>query len=154
MQFRDLKTQYQRLKPEIDAAMIEVATNCNFISGNQVTELETQLAEYVGVKHCITCANGTDALSLAVMALECKENDVVFVPDFTFFSSGEIVSFAGAVPVFVDVKADTYNVDPIALEKQIIKVIETENLTPKAIVAVDLFGLPAEFEEIRKIADK
>ena len=154
MQFRDLKKQYQRLKPEIDAAMIEVATNCNFISGKQVIELETQLAEYVGVKHCVTCANGTDALNLAVMALECKENDVVFVPDFTFFSSGEIVSFAGAVPVFVDVKANTYNIDPIALEKQIIKVIETENLTPKAIVAVDLFGLPAEFEEIREIADK
>ena len=154
MQFRDLKTQYQKLKPEIDAAMIEVATNCNFISGNQVAELETQLAEYVGVKHCVTCANGTDALSLAVMALGCKADDVVFVPDFTFFSSGEIVSFAGAVPVFVDVKADTYNIDPAALEKQIIKVIEMEGLSPKAVVAVDLFGLPAEFEELREIADK
>ena len=154
MQFRDLKAQYHKLKPEIDAAMIEVATNCNFISGKQVEELETQLAEYVGVKHCITCANGTDALSLAVMALGCTGNDVVFVPDFTFFSSGEVVSFAGAVPVFVDVKPDTYNIDPVALEKQIIKVVEIEKLTPKAIVAVDLFGLPAEFEEIRKIADK
>ncbi|MGM9987351.1 MAG: DegT/DnrJ/EryC1/StrS family aminotransferase [Bacillaceae bacterium] len=154
MQFRDLKTQYQKLKSEIDEAMIEVATNCNFISGNQVKELETQMLEYVGVKHCITCANGTDALSLAVMALGCTDNDVVFVPDFTFFSSGEIVSFAGAVPVFVDVKADTYNMDPVALEEQIIKVTETANLKPKAIVAVDLFGLPAEFREIRKIADK
>ncbi len=154
MQFRDLKTQYMRLKPEIDAAMIEVATDCNFISGRQVTELETELAEYTGVKHCITCANGTDALSLAVMALGCTAGDAVFVPDFTFFSSGEIVSFAGAVPVFVDVKPDTYNLDPVALEKQIARVKESGRLTPKAIVAVDLFGLPAQFDEIRKIADK
>ncbi len=154
MQFRDLKTQYRRLKPEIDAAMIEVATDCNFISGRQVAELETELAEYTGVKHCITCANGTDALSLAVMALGCTAGDAVFVPDFTFFSSGEIVSFAGAVPVFADVKPDTYNLDPVALETQIARVKESGRLIPKAIVAVDLFGLPAQFDEIRKIADR
>ena len=99
MQFRDLKQQYQVLKKDIDAAMIEVATNCNFINGQQVKDLEKKLAEYVGVKHCITCGNGTDALTMAMMAWGFKEGDAVFVPDFTFFSSGEIVSHAGAAPV-------------------------------------------------------
>ena len=154
MQFRDLKTQYQKLKPEIDSAILEVVTNCNFISGKQVTELEHELAEYVGVRHCVSCGNGTDALSLAVMALGIGRNDAVFVPDFTFFSSGEIVPFVGAVPVFVDVKADTYNMDPNALEEQIKQVIKDGRLTPKAIIAVDLFGLPANFVEISSIAKK
>ena len=154
MQFRDLKTQYQKLKPEIDKAMVEVASNCNFISGTQVAELEEQLAEYVGVKHCISCANGTDALSLAVMALGIGEGDAVFVPDFTFFSSGEIVSFAGATPVFVDVKKDTYNIDVACLESQIKAVKEDGRLKPKAVVAVDLFGLPADFKALRDICDK
>ena len=92
MQFRDLKQQYRVLKEDIDAAMIEVAANCNFINGQQVKDLEQELAEYVGAKHCITCGNGTDALTMAMMAWGIKEGDAVFVPDFTFFSSGEIFS--------------------------------------------------------------
>ena len=115
MQFRDLKQQYQVLKKDIDAAMIEVATNCNFINGQQVKDLEKNLAEYVGVKHCITCGNGTDALTMAMMAWGFKEGDAVFVPDFTFFSSGEIVSHAGATPVFVDVDMDTFNISAESL---------------------------------------
>ena len=154
MQFRDLKTQYQVLKKDIDEAMVKVATDCNFISGAQVAQLEKELAEYVGVKHCITCANGTDALTIAMMAWDIKEGDAVFVPDFTFFSSGEIVSHAGATPVFVDVCKDTYNIDVNSLETAVEKVIAEGKLVPKAVVAVDLFGLPADFDAVRKVADK
>ena len=154
MQFRDLKQQYKVLKKDIDVAMIEVATNCNFINGQQVKDLEKELADYVGAKHCITCGNGTDALTMAMMAWGIKEGDAVFVPDFTFFSSGEIVSHAGATPIFVDVDIDTYNISEKSLEDAIKRVIAEGKLKPKAVVAVDLFGLPADFENIRKIADK
>lgn len=154
MQFRDLKEQYHTLKDDIDAAMIKVATDSNFISGQQVTELENELAEYVGVKHCITCANGTDALTMMMMAWDIKEGDAVFVPDFTFFASGEIVSFEGATPVFYDVRKDTFNADVISLEKAIQAVIEEGKLCPKAIIAVDLFGQPADYPEIERLAKK
>lgn len=154
MQFRDLKKQYQVLKKDIDPAMIQVATDCNFINGQQVKELERELADYVGVKHCITCANGTDALTMAMMAWDIKEGDAVFVPDFTFFSSGEIVAHAGATPVFVDVDLDTFNISEESLIVQIENVIKEGKLRPRAIVAVDLFGLPADFSALKKIADK
>lgn len=154
MQFRDLKKQYQVLKKDIDPAMIQVATDCNFINGQQVKELERELADYVGVKHCITCANGTDALTMAMMAWDIKEGDAVFVPDFTFFSSGEIVAHAGAAPVFVDVDLDTFNISEESLIVQIENVIKEGKLRPRAIVAVDLFGLPADFSALKKIADK
>lgn len=154
MQFRDLKQQYQVLKKDIDAAMIKVATDCNFISGTQVAELEKELAQYVGAKHCITCANGTDALSIAMMAWGIKEGDAVFVPDFTFFSSGEIVSHCGATPIFVDVDKDTFNICTDSLETAIKKVLEEGKLTPKVVVAVDLFGLSADFSKVKEVADK
>lgn len=154
MQFRDLKQQYQVLKKDIDAAMVEVATNCNFINGQQVKELEKELAEYVGVNHCVTCANGTDALTMAMMAWGIKEGDAVFVPDFTFFSSGEIVAHAGATPVFVDVDLDTFNISAEALESAVKEVLSDGKLQPKAVVAVDLFGLPADFAAVRNIAEK
>ncbi len=154
MQFRDLKQQYQVLKEDIDAAMVKVATDCNFISGAQVAELEKELAEYVGIKHCVTCANGTDALSIAMMVWGFGEGDAVFVPDFTFFSSGEIVSHCGATPVFVDVEKDTYNMSADSLERAIKKVVDDGKLKPRAIVAVDLFGLPADFSKLKPIAEK
>lgn len=154
MEFRDLKKQYRVLKKEIDAGMQEVIENTNFISGKQVTELEEKLASYVGTKHCISCANGTDALTLALMAWDIGPGDAVFVPDFTFFSSGEVVSFEGATPIFVDVREDTFNMDTVKLRKAIKKVVEEKKYTPKVIIAVDLFGQPAEYAEIRKIADE
>ena len=154
MQFRDLKYQYQVLKKNIDATMLKVASDCNFISGKQVKELEEELAGYVGAKHCISCANGTDALSLAMMAWGIKEGDAVFVPDFTFFSTGEIVSFAGATPVFVDVDLDTYNISIDSLEMKIKDTIKEGKLIPKAVIPVDLFGLPADYDSLRKIADQ
>ncbi len=154
VQFRDLKAQYNALKPDIDNAIQSVLNSSCFISGKPVTELETALAEYVGAKHCITCANGTDALSLAVMAWGIGNGDAVFVPDFTYFASGEIVAFAGATPVFVDVCKDTYNIDAAKLEQAVLTVINEGGLTPKAVVAVDLFGLPADYEKIRTVCDK
>ena len=154
MQFRDLKTQYQALQQDIDRAMLKVAEDGNFIGGTQVKQLEVELAEYVGVKHCITCANGTDALTLALIAWGVGEGDAVFVPDFTFFASAEVVSLVGAVPIFTDVKKETFNIDPCSLELQIQKVIDEGKFTPRVIIAVDLFGLPAEFDAINKIAQK
>ncbi len=154
MEFRDLKRQYQKLKPQIDAAISKVLEDTNFISGSQVTELEKALAEYVGRKHCIACGNGTDALTLALMALDVGKGDVVFVPDFTFFASGETPAFAGAVPVFVDVYEDTFNMDPASLENAILAVINAGKLVPKVIIPVDLFGQPAEYDKILAIAQK
>jgi len=154
MQFRDLKKQYEVLKKDIDQAMLEVAASGAFIMGKPVKELEQQLSEYVGVKHCVSCANGTEALTLALKAWGIKAGDAVFIPDFTFFASAEVVSLEGATPVFVDVDADSFNIDPLALEKAIEKTIKEDKLQPKVIITVDLFGLPADYPEIRKIADK
>lgn len=154
MQFRDLKKQYEVLKPEIDAAIADVIESSRFISGPQVKELEAQLAEYVGVKHCITCGNGTDAITLAMMAWGIGEGDAVFVPDFTFFSSGECPAIVGATPIFVDVDHRTFNLDPIKLEQAIQTILNEGEYTPKAVVAVDLFGLPADFPAIKEICKK
>lgn len=154
MQFRDLQKQYQVLKPRMDAAVGKVLTDANFISGAQVKALEKKLAEYVGVKHCITCANGTDALKLAEMACGIGKGHAVFVPDFTFFSTAETVAELGATNIFVDVDMDTFNICPKALEAAIGKVIAEGKLEPKAIVAVDLFGQPADYPALSAIAEK
>lgn len=154
MEFRDLKAQYDKYKNEIDSAIQEVINKTNFIGGKEVNTLERRLAEYVGVQHCITCANGTEAMTLIMMAWDIKEGDAVFIPDFTFFSTGEIVSFAGATPIFVDVDRYTFNIDTNKLEKAINKVIDEGELTPKLVIPVDLFGLPANHIEIEKIASK
>lgn len=152
MEFRDLGKQYAFMKEEIDKGIQDVLDSTRFIQGDQVKELENALAEYVGVKHCITCANGTDALQLALMAWNIGEKDAVFVPDFTFFSSGEVVAAVGATPVFVDVDTDTYNMSVDSLKQMIEKTVQEGKLIPRVIIAVDLFGQPAAYEEIRKIA--
>ena len=154
MQFRDLGKQYEVLKNDIDRAIASVIESNAFISGPQVNELEEKLADYVGVKHCITCANGTDALTLALMVWGIGKDDAVFVPDFTFFSSGECPAYAGATPVFVDVDERTYNIDSEKLEQAINKVIRDGIYKPKVVIAVDLFGLPAEYNKIRLVCDK
>lgn len=153
MEFRDLKKQYKILKDNIDDAIGEVISNATFIHGKKVIELEKRLADYVGVKHCVTCANGTDALQLALMAWGIGSGDYVLVPDFTFFSSGEVVSAVGATPVFVDVEWDSCNINPKSCE-HMIKKLDKKGIIPKAVIAVDLFGQPARYEEIRQIADK
>ena len=152
MQFRDLKKQYQVLKPRMDAAVTQVMSDCNFISGSQVKALERRLADYVGVKHCISCANGTDALELAERAYGIGPGDAVFVPDFTFFSSAETVADLGATPVFVDVDPVSFNLCPRALESALDRVRAQGKLRPRAVVAVDLFGLPADFPALERVA--
>ncbi|MEZ8859692.1 DegT/DnrJ/EryC1/StrS family aminotransferase [Vibrio sp. 10N.247.311.51] len=154
MQFIDLAAQYQHLKTKIDARIHKVLDHGHYIMGPEVFELEEQLAEYVGVKHAITCANGTDALTLAMMVLDIKEGDAVFCPTFTFFATAETIAFANATPVFVDSEESTFNICPVDLEKRIQQVIAEGKLVPKAIVSVDLFGLPANYVEIEAIAEK
>ncbi len=154
MEFRDLKTQYLKNKTAIDSAIQNVLLSSHFIGGEPVSQLEEKLADFVGVKHCITCANGTDALQLALMAWEIGEGDAVFVPDFTFFSTGEVVPWVQATPVFVDVDKDTFNLSPKSLEEAIQNVIQEGKIVPKVVIAVDLFGQPADYPEIRKITQK
>lgn len=154
MEFRDLKKQYSVLKNEIDMKIADVCASAHFISGAQVSELEKQLAEYVGVKHCISCANGTDAITLALKAWGIGKGDAVFVPDFTFFSSGECPAAEGAVSVFVDVDESSFNIDPDKLEAAVIQILSEGVYTPKAVVAVDLFGQPADYPRITKICQK
>ena len=153
MEFRDLKHQYIVLQKDIDKAISEAVASGAFIMGPQVHELEQQLADYVGVKHCLTCANGTDSLTLALKAWGIRPGDAVFVPDFTFFSSAEVVSLESATPIFVDVCEDTFNIDSEDLEQAIKQILEEGKLTPRVIIVVDLFGLPADYPRIRKIAD-
>lgn len=154
MQFRDLKKQYEVLKTEIDAGIQEVINNTSFILGQQVTELETKLAEYVGRKYCIGCANGTDALQLALMIWGIGPGDAVFTSDFTYFASAGAISILGATPILVDIDIDTFNISPESLEEAIKRVLAEGNLKPKAIIPVDLFGQPADYTKILTIAEK
>ena len=154
MQFRDLKTQYAVLKDEMDKAILDVVASSAYVMGPTIKEMEQAFAEYVGVKHCIACNSGTDALLLALMAWGVKPGDAVFVPSFTFFASAEVIANVGATPVFVDVDENTYNIDVADLERKIEQTVKAGKLMPKVIIAVDLFGLPADFKAVRKIADK
>lgn len=154
MQFRDLHRQYEILKSDIDYAIQKILTETNFISGYQVRKLERQLAIYAGTKNCITCGNGTDALTLALMVWKIGTGDAVFVPDFTFFASAEAPAYEGATPVFVDVEEDTFNMSPSSLEEAIIQVKKEGKLRPKVIITVDLFGQPADYSEIKRLAEK
>lgn len=134
------------MRAEMDEALLGAARSGAYIMGPQVAELEQQLADYVGVKHCITCANGTDALRLALIALGIGPSDAVFVPDFTFFATAEAVAMVGATPVFVDVNRDTFNIDTYDLNEKLTDVWSRAAMTPKAVIAVDLFGQPAEYD--------
>ena len=154
MQFRDLKKQYEVLKPEMDRAILDTIASASFIGGARVKALEELLAAYCGVKHCITCANGTDALQLMLQAWGIGPGDAVFVPDFTFFASGEVVSYVGATPVFYDINKDTFNADAASLEAAIEAVKAEGKLNPRVIITVDLFGLPADYDAIEALAAK
>ena len=154
MQFRDLKKQYSVLKDEMDQAILDVVASSAYVMGPKIMEMESAFAEYVGVKHCIACNSGTDALLLALKAWDVKAGDAVFVPSFTFFASAEVIAMQGATPVFVDVDSDTFNIDIRDLLYKIEHTIKTGKLKPRAIIAVDLFGLPADFKMIRAIADR
>ena len=154
MQFRNLQAQYTALKPGIDAAIQSVIDSSAFILGKPVTELEDKLAAYVGRKHCVGVANGTEALQLALMAMDVGPSDAVFTSDFTYFASAGCASIIGATPVLVDIDLATFNMSPAALEAEIKRVLAGGKLTPKVIIPVDLFGLPADFNAILPIAEK
>ena len=140
MEFIDLKAQYRALQPAIDAGIRKVLEGTRFIGGDEVKELETRLAAYVGRKHCISCANGTEALQLAFMAYGIEAGDAVFCPDMTFISSVEPAVMLGAKPVFCDIDPQTYNLDPVSLEKQIERVEREGKYRPRFAVAVDFLG--------------
>lgn len=154
MEFRDLKEQYRVLKPEIDAGIQAVLESSAFILGKPVQELEEKLAAYVGRKYCVGVANGTEALQLSLMAMDVGPGDAVFTADFTYVASAGCASIIGATPVLVDIDLDTFNMSPDDLEKQILRVLAEGKLTPKVIIPVDLFGLPADYDRILPIAEK
>jgi dTDP-4-amino-4,6-dideoxygalactose transaminase len=153
MQFIDLGAQYIHLKEKIDQRIHKVLDHGNYIMGPEVEEFENQLAQYVGVKHAISCANGTDALQLAMMVLDIKPGDAVFCPTFTFFATAEVIAYAGATPVFVDSDPDTFNICPHDLARRIQSVLEEGKLRPRAVIAVDLFGLPADYASLESICE-
>ena len=142
------------LKKEIDKGIADVIGSSSFILGPQVSELEAKLAEFVGVKHCVTCASGTDALIMPLMVWGIGPKDAVFAPDFTYIASVSSALRCNAKVVLVDVDKDTFNMDPVALEKAIQNTIAEGKSTPKVIIPVDLFGLCADYKAIRIIADK
>jgi dTDP-4-amino-4,6-dideoxygalactose transaminase len=149
--FIDLQEQRRRLGPELEQAIMAAVEGGAWILGPQVAELEDQLARFAGVRHCISCANGTDALLLILRAWNIGPGDAVFVPSFTFAASAEVVALAGASPVFVDVLEDTYNMDPASLEAAIATVVREGVLKPKAVMPVDLFGQPADYRILEPI---
>ncbi|WP_353642222.1 DegT/DnrJ/EryC1/StrS aminotransferase family protein [Mesorhizobium sp. WSM2239] len=154
MQFIDLGAQRERIRDRLKAAIDRVVDDGRYILGPEVTEFENQLAAYVGVKHAVACANGTDALLLPLYASGIGPGDAVFVPSFTFAATAEVVALAKAEPVFVDVDPDTYNIDIASLEAAIAMVKKEGRLKPRAIIPVDLFGLGADYAAISEIAER
>jgi dTDP-4-amino-4,6-dideoxygalactose transaminase len=154
MQFIDLGAQRERIRDRLKAAIDGVVEDGRYILGPQVAEFEKALASYVGVKHVVACANGTDALLLPLMAHDIGPGDAVFVPSFTFAATAEVVALRQAEPVFVEIEPDTYNIDPASLEAAIQMVKAEGRLTPRAIIPVDLFGLSADYQAISAIAER
>ncbi|WP_019218970.1 DegT/DnrJ/EryC1/StrS family aminotransferase [Bartonella florencae] len=154
MQFIDLGAQRARIEDKINSAIAHVVASGQYILGPKVTEFEERLAEYLGVKHVVACANGTDALKMPLMAKNIGLGDAVFCPSFTFSATAEVVALVGAEPVFVDVLPDTFNIDVEKLCEAIEMIKQEGRLKPKAIIAVDLFGLPADYAKIAHVAAK
>jgi dTDP-4-amino-4,6-dideoxygalactose transaminase len=151
--FIDLKAQRTRMGERVDAAMARVLAHSQFVMGPEVAELERQLAAFCGARHCITCANGTDALALVLMAIGIKPGDAVFVPSFTFVATAEIVVWLGATPVFVDVSPDNFNMDAESLAAAI-DGAQAGGLTARAVIPVDLFGQPADYDALTPLAER
>ncbi len=154
MNFIDLQAQRQRIAPQIDAAIGRVLSTCGFIMGPEVTGFETALASFAGARHALACANGTDALLLPLRAWGVGPGDALFCPSFTFVATAEVAPLVGASPVFVDVLPDTYNMDPVSLEAAIEYTKRQGKLRPRVVIAVDLFGQPANYPAISAIAKK
>ncbi len=154
MQFIDLAAQQERIRPQIDAAIDRVLDHGRYIMGPEVAELENELVAFVDSKHCISCSSGTDALLLGLMAYGVGAGDAVFTSPFTFFATAEMIALTGATPVFVDIDPDTYNIDPKTLAEAVRQVREEGRLTPRGIIPVDLFGLPADYDAIMPFAEE
>ncbi len=151
--FIDLQAQRARISDRIDAAVASVIASGRYVFGPEVAEFERQMAAFSSARVALSCANGTDALALALMAWGVRSGDAVFCPSFTFCATGEVVPWLGATPVFVDIEPDTYNIDPDALEAAIQATLKAGKLTPKAIIGVCLFGQAANYPRLRQIAD-
>ncbi|OQX81480.1 MAG: aminotransferase DegT [Bacteroidetes bacterium 4484_249] len=154
MQFIDLNAQQQRIKDKIDANIQAVLAHGKYIMGPEVKELEQTLAKYVGVDYAVGVASGTDALLMPLMANEIGPGDAIFTVSFTFIATAEVIQLLGGTSVFVDIDPDTFNIDVSKLEEAIIKVKNEGKLNPKGIIPVDLFGQPADYDEINAIARK
>ncbi|MGH1422183.1 MAG: DegT/DnrJ/EryC1/StrS family aminotransferase [Hyphomonas sp.] len=152
--FIDLQAQRKRIETQINSAIQSVVESGRYVLGPEVTELEKQLAAWCGADHAVSCANGTDALALALMAWEVKPGDAVFCPSFTFVATAQVIPWLGATPIFVDVLPDTYNMDPAHLKEQIAAVKKEGKLNPRVVTAVDLFGQPANYPQIKAICDE
>lgn len=153
MQFIDLKAQYAAIADTVGQRVNEVLDHQRFIQGPEVKELEGKLGAFCGATHVITCANGTDALQVALMALDVGPGAAVFLPSFTYTATAEVIVLLGATPVFVDVDPATYNIDFASLENAIADVKQRGELVPKALMTVDLFGMPVDYGKARQIAD-
>ena len=166
MQFIDLRHQQKRIRKQIEENILAVLDHGQYIMGPEIKQLEMKLSEFSGVKHAVSCASGTDALLLALMAYGIGPGDAVFTSPFTFIATAEVIQLLGATPVFVDIDPATFNIDPSQLEVALAAVKdgrskdhplpESSNwpLTPKAVIAVDLFGLPADYHRINRIAER
>jgi dTDP-4-amino-4,6-dideoxygalactose transaminase len=150
--FIDLKAQRARIKTQLDDAVMKVLDEGRYILGPEVTELEERLSEFNGMGRTLSCANGTDAILIPLMAMGIGRGDAVFVPSFTFAATAEVIVLAGASPVFVDVDPDTYNMSPASLAAAIDAVKAKGDLTPRAVIAVDLFGQPADYPALDEIS--
>ncbi len=151
--FMDLKTQYARLETRIREGIDRVLAHGRYINGPEVAELEQALCEYTGAADAIGCSSGTDALLIPLMAYDVQPGDAVFTTPFTFIATAEVIALLGATPVFVDIDADTFNLDPGKLEEAIRQVQREGKLRPRGVIPVDLFGLPADYDAIHEIAE-
>ncbi|CAN5118769.1 DegT/DnrJ/EryC1/StrS aminotransferase family protein [soil metagenome] len=152
--FIDLAAQQRRIRPAIDAAIARVLDHGGYLFGPEVGAFETALSDFAGLGRTLSCANGTDAIALPLMAWDIGPGDAVFCPSFTFAATGEVVPWLGAEPVFVDILPDTYNLDPAALERAVVAIAAEGRLKPKAVIAVDLFGQPADYPALRAVCDR
>ena len=153
MEFIDLKKQQEKIRSKVEKRIHAILNHGKYIMGPEVYELEEKLADYVGVNYCVSCASGTDALLIPLMAKGIGPGDAVITTPFTYIATAEVISLLGARPIFVDIYPETFNINPSKIDKAI-EAAKKINLNPKAIISVDLFGLPARYRLLEKIAKK
>ena len=152
MQFIDLKSQQKRIKPSLDQAISRVLEHGQYVMGPEVSQLEQALTKFVHSEFALTCANGTDALTLSLMAMQIGPGDAVYCPSFTYSATAESIAILGATPVFIDIDPNTYNMCEKSLERTIKSTLSEGNLRPKAVIIVDLFGQSANYPLLTPIA--